>query len=170
MVDTITVNVDSSPTCKKAYLAWPGRLGISKPIQLTQDCAETAQTYFTSSSYDTRPILVLGTGECNTPAYLLACQLTALGFKVKVQSTTRSPIYPGNDIANVCQFTDNYGDGIPNFLYNFARERYREVIVCHETPLNEVILAWLNAWQAISARFELTDSYTSDARLYFYRP
>ena len=170
VVDTITVNVDSSPTCKKAYLAWPGRLGITKPIQLAQDCAKTVQAYFTSSRDDTRPLLVLGTGECNAPAYLLASQLTALGFKVKVQSTTRSPIYPGNDIANVCQFTDNYGDNIPNFLYNFTREHYREVIICHETPLNDVILARLTAWQAISARFELTDTSAPDASLYFYRP
>ena len=29
---------------------------------------------------------------------------------------------------------DNYGEGIPNFLYNYRREEYSQVFVVHETP------------------------------------
>lgn len=34
--------------------------------------------------------------------------------------------------------TDNYGDGIPNFLYNARREDYDRVLICHETPEGSV--------------------------------
>jgi hypothetical protein len=69
----------------------------------------------------------------------------------------------------ICQFEDNYEDGISNFLYNMNPADYREIIVCHETPLNPPLLDLLHNWNAISARFELTqdDPY---ATLHFFRP
>ncbi len=165
-IDHITVNVTGNGECKKSLLAWPGRLGIAAPIRLETEVVAQALKYFHND--DSRPILVLGTGECNTPAYLLSCALEAKGFKVKVQSTTRSPIYPGNDIKSVSQFEDNYADEIPNFIYNMNKNAYREVILCHETPLCRPLVELLQQWQAISARFELNPS-SPYATLHFSR-
>jgi hypothetical protein len=170
-IDSITVNVSGNGACKKHLLAWPGRLGMAAPIGLDGDIVEQlVQSGFNSESNDIRPILVLGTGECNAPAYLLGRALEAKGFKVKVQSTTRSPIHQGNDIRLVCQFEDNYEDGIPNFIYNLNPNDYRDIILCHETPLNKALIDRLHAWQAISARFELKQQNLNHAKLHFFRP
>ncbi len=169
-LDNIVVNVSGNGACKKQLLAWPGRLGINAPIQLENGVVDAFLQLTASASNDPRPILVLGSGECNTPAYLLGCGLEAQGFNVKVQSTTRSPIHQGNDIGRVCQFEDNYNDGIPNFIYNLDPADYREIILCHETPLCASLLERLHAWQAISARFELNPNSTHHAKLHFFRP
>lgn len=167
-IDNITVNVSGNGACKKHLLAWPGRLGMNTRIVLEKDVVE--QLGLSSESGDFRPILVLGTGECNAPAYLLGRELEYKGFKVKVQSTTRSPIHRGNDIALVCQFEDNYEDGIPNFIYNLNPDDYQEIILCHETPLCKPLMDRLYAWRAISARFELQPQNSNHAKLHFFRP
>ena len=168
-LDSITVNVSGNGDCKKTLLAWPGRLGLDAPISLENDVLE--QLCNSGFSRDkVRPILVLGTGECNAPAYLLGRELGSQGFKVKVQSTTRSPIHQGNDIARVCEFQDNYDDGIPNFIYNLNPDDYRDIILCHETPLCGALHELLHQWQAISARFELLPDSTTHAKLHFFRP
>ncbi len=125
---------------------------------------------FTLDSIDSRPILVLGTGECNAPAYLLGRALEGAGFKVKVQSTTRSPIHEGNDITRISQFKDNYEDDIANFIYNVNPDDYRDIILCHETPLLKPLIDRLHAWRAISARFELQPQNANHAKLHFFRP
>jgi hypothetical protein len=163
-IDNITVNASSNAECKKHLLAWQGRLGIMQPIRLSAD----VHPHFVSFKSDPRPVLVLGTGECNAPAYLLGRELEAQGFKVKVQSTTRSPIHQGNDIQAIYQFEDNYEDGISNYLYNMNSTEYREIIVCHETPLNPPLMKLLKDWQAISARFEQHPDH--HATLHFFRP
>jgi hypothetical protein len=167
-IDSITVNVSGNGGCKKALLAWPGRLGLDAPISLEKDVV--GQLCRSGLSRDQRTILVLGTGECNAPAYLLGRELESQGFKVKVQSTTRSPIHQGNDIALVCRFEDNYDDAIPNFIYNLNPDDYGDIILCHETPLCDALQNRLHAWQAISARFELQPDDTNHAKLHFFRP
>jgi hypothetical protein len=173
-IDAISVNVSGTGTCKKHLLAWPGRLGLDAPVRLEDDVVEQLMGFVsnveTQNSASLRPILVLGTGECNAPAYLLGRELEANGFKVKVQSTTRSPIHQGNDIALVCQFEDNYEDGIANFIYNLNPDDYREIILCHETPLCKPLTDRLHVWQAISARIEFQDQQANHAKLYFLRP
>ncbi len=171
VIDNITVNVSGNGACKQHLLAWPGRLGMDAPVSLENDIVEQlCRSGFSREPNDLRPILVLGTGECNAPAYLLGRELEYKGFKVKVQSTTRSPIHQGNDITSVCQFEDNYEDGIPNFIYNLNPGDYREIILCHETPLGKPLMDRLHAWQAISARFELQAQNSNHAKLYFFRP
>ncbi len=83
-------------------------------------------------------LLVLGTGEFAYPPLLLAEQLERAGYDVRYQSTTRSPIMTGLAIECAMTFEDNYGDGIPNFVYNVSREPYDGVLVCHETPSNSI--------------------------------
>jgi hypothetical protein len=170
-IDKISVNVSGNGACKKHLLAWPGRLGMDAPVRLEKDVvAQLCGCGFSRESADSRPVLVLGTGECNAPAYLLGRALEQEGLKVKVQSTTRSPIHQGNDIALVCRFEDNYEDGIPNFIYNLNPDDYREIILCHETPPGEPLTGRLHAWQAISARFELQQQNSNHAKLHFFRP
>jgi hypothetical protein len=170
-IDNISVNVSGNGACKKHLLAWPGRLGMDAPVSLENDVVEQlCSRGFSRESTDLRPILVLGTGECNAPAYLLGRELESKGFKVKVQSTTRSPIHQGNDIALVCKFEDNYEDSIPNFIYNLNPGDYREIVLCHETPLCKPLTDLLHAWQAISAGFELQTQNSNHAKLHFFRP
>ncbi len=170
-IDNITINVSGNGECKQHLLAWPGRLGIITPINLGTDIIEDLyQSGLNRESNDPRPLLILGTGECNAPAYLLGRILENAGFKVKVQSTTRSPIHVGNDIALVCQFEDNYQDNITNFIYNLNPADYRDIILCHETPLGPALIDRLQAWHAISARFELQPQDSNHAKLHFFRP
>lgn len=72
------------------------------------------------------------------PAYCLARELAAHGSAespaVYVQSTSRSPILRGADVRHMLSVADPYGEGIPNYLYNYRRERYAQVYVVHETP------------------------------------
>ena len=172
LLDNITINVSGNGECKKHLLAWPGRLGMLTPITLPKNVVDEVRIYFDKNAltqHDTKPILVLGTGECNAPAYLLGRLLEVEGYQVKVQSTTRSPIHQGNDIELICEFKDNYDDGIPNFIYNLDPSHYQHIIICHETPLNKVLLERLKEWAAISARIEFQSPNTPHAKLYFSR-
>ncbi|MFZ2727228.1 MAG: phosphoribosyltransferase domain-containing protein [Methylococcaceae bacterium] len=169
-LDAISVNASSNNQCKRHLLAWQGRLGINQPVRLADNSVTQAQALFITNNDDKRPLLVLGTGECNAPAYLLGRALEEAGFCVKVQSTTRSPIHVGNAIGSVCAFEDNYEDAITNYLYNLNPAHYREIILCHETPLNAPLLARCEAWQAISARFIAPTNNSDYAELYFSRP
>lgn len=163
------INVSSNQRCKQHLLAWPGRLGIPDPIALDQHTLWSIQTYLPKPSEQQRPILVLGTGECNAPAFLLAELLERQAYAVKVQATTRSPILLGQAIGSIESFLDNYEDQIPNFIYNLNPNSYQAIILCHETPLNAPLLDLLNRWQAISARFELLKN-PAYATLHFCRP
>jgi hypothetical protein len=78
-------------------------------------------------------VLVLGTGEFAHAPYLLARQLEASGWDVHFQSTTRSPILTGEGIADVLEFTDNYHDEIPNYVYNVDAARYDRILIGYET-------------------------------------
>jgi hypothetical protein len=160
------VNVIGSGNCKKA-LSWPGRLGLTAPIRFQSGLLASLQTLWKNPK-DLRPLLVLGTGECNAPAYLLGSKLEQAGHCVHVQSTTRSPIYQDGIIASMHRFKDNYGEDIDNFLYNMEPTDYRDIILCHETPLCPPLLNRLQAWQAISARIET--GCDNNATLHFFRP
>jgi len=163
----VSVNAIGNGRCKKHLLAWPGRLGIKSPVMLAD--ADMLELQELLPPADARPLLVLGSGECNAPAYLLGRELERRSYRVKVQSTTRSPIHQGNDIASVCRFEDNYEDGIDNFIYNLNPDAYQAIILCHETPLNAPLKERLAAWRAISARIAI-DPATLHAKLYFSRP
>jgi len=77
-------------------------------------------------------VLVLGTGEFSYPPFLFAEFLEQKGIDVQFQSTTRSPIMKGCDIADKIEFVDNYGDGIANFIYNVGNNMYSKVLICYE--------------------------------------
>jgi len=168
------VNVIGNGECKKNILAWPGRLGIKQPICIGYQ--NIAQLWaLLPQTADNRPILVLGTGECNPPAYLLGRYLEQQGLPVIVQATTRSPIFVEGDIGSCIQFSDNYQDNIHNFLYNINPDDFRLIIFCHETPLftenltGELdFIGVIKQWQAVSAQFLYQGG--QDAEFIFCRP
>ncbi|GGK19918.1 phosphoribosyltransferase domain-containing protein [Salinarimonas ramus] len=93
-------------------------------------------------------ILVLGTGEFVFPPFLLAEALEAAGADVRFSAVTRSPIAIGHAVETALAFGDNYGLGIPNFLYNVTRAPYDRVLVCVETgraALDPALVAALDA-------------------------
>lgn len=79
-------------------------------------------------------VLVLGTGEFVWRPFLLAERLEKAGAKVHFSSTSRSPIALGHAIKSAFYFTDNYGLGIPNYLYNVDPSQYDRILLCAETP------------------------------------
>ena len=129
-----SINVIGNGECKKHMLAWPGRLGIHQPIEINEKNIRDFLALL-PDEMDNRPILVLGTGECNPPAYLLGRAVEKAGYRVIVQATTRSPIFVEGDIGSCIRFSDNYQDNIHNFLYNIDVDAYRLIVFCHETPL-----------------------------------
>ena len=78
-------------------------------------------------------VLVLGTGEFVWKPFLLAERLERAGVDVHFSSTTRSPIALGHSIEHALSFSDNYGLGIVNFLYNVAPGQFDRVLICTET-------------------------------------
>lgn len=78
-------------------------------------------------------IIVVGTGEFLWKPFLLAERLERAGAQVYFSSTTRSPIAVGHSIHHALSFSDNYGLGIVNFLYNVAPGQFDRVLICSET-------------------------------------
>ena len=100
-----------------------GRLGIVK---------NTA--YFDSDAKLGRRTLVLGTSEFVWQPFLLAETLEKRGEQVKFAAIGRSPIFKGLTIAELLRCHDNYGLGLPNYLYNVDPSGFDRVIICVETP------------------------------------
>ena len=78
-------------------------------------------------------ILVLGSNEFVWPPFFLAEQLAAQGAQVKFSATTRSPIALGHSIQHCIAFSDHYGLGMPNFVYNVDPTAYDRIILAIET-------------------------------------
>lgn len=79
-------------------------------------------------------ILVLGSGEYVWQPYLLAQWLEDQGAEVCFSATSRSPVAIGNAIHSAMSFTDNYGLGVPMYVYNVDPTQWERVILCSETP------------------------------------
>ena len=100
-------------------------------------------------------ILVLGSGEFVWQPFLLAERLEQAQADVRFGSLTRSPIAQGMAIASAITFTDNYGLGMPNFVYNVAHQRFDRVIVCVETPIDSVCPTLLSQLANVAPRVEV---------------
>lgn len=116
-----------------------GRLGVCEDHDtlapnLTINCGER--------------ILVVGTSEFVWRPFLLAERLERAGADVHFSSTSRSPIALGHVIDHALSFSDNYGLGIPNFLYNVAPGQFDRVLICSETPAAAVDAALIQALNA----------------------
>jgi hypothetical protein len=93
-------------------------------------------------------IIVLGTGEFVWKPFLLAERLERAGANVHFSSTTRSPIALGHAIEHALNFSDNYGLGIVNFLYNVAPGQFDRVLICSETAAQAVPHCLIEALKA----------------------
>ena len=114
-----------------------GRLGLARALRAPEALADR----LAASIALEEPVLVLGTGEFMHASTLLGAALERRGLDVVVQSTTRSPILTWGAVGHALTFPDNYGEGIPNFIYNVAPGQYRHVLVCHETPAGDALHA-----------------------------
>lgn len=83
-------------------------------------------------------VLVVGTSEFVWRPFLLAERLERAGADVHFSSTSRSPIALGHAIGHALSFSDNYGLGIPNFLYNVRPGQFDRVLICSETPAQSI--------------------------------
>ncbi|WP_052351789.1 phosphoribosyltransferase domain-containing protein [Deinococcus pimensis] len=95
-------------------------------------------------------VLVLGTGEYMSAAHALARRVENAGSVAWVKATTRSPVLPHGEILERAEFPDNYGQGIPNYLYRSPGETYDRVLIVAETPdlpagLLDVLRNWYGA-------------------------
>lgn len=111
-----------------------GRLGLDAPLALPPTDVQALAKDLASDA----KVLVLGTGEYMHLAFRVGLELEALGLETRVQATTRSPIRLGADIQCRLVFQDNYGEGIPNYLYNVDPADYDRIIICHETPVDDL--------------------------------
>ncbi|MCU4613563.1 phosphoribosyltransferase domain-containing protein [Acinetobacter parvus] len=90
-------------------------------------------------------ILVLGSGEYVWSSFLLAEYLQQQGADVKFSAITRSPIAVGHAIQSALVFSDNYGLGIQNFVYNINPQHYDRVLITVETATHSVAKSLLEA-------------------------
>ncbi|MBZ5792231.1 phosphoribosyltransferase family protein [Burkholderia contaminans] len=93
-------------------------------------------------------VIVVGTGEFVWRPFLLAERLERTGADVRFSATTRSPIAPGLAIEHALSFSDNYGLGIPNFLYNVKPGQFDRVLICTETPAQALPVELVEALKA----------------------
>lgn len=100
-------------------------------------------------------VLVLGTGEFVWEPFLLAERLEAAGAETFFGSTTRSPIAVGYAIQSAIYFTDNYGLGIPNYVYNVAHQQFDRILVCTETPAESLDSQLLKALADVAPVVEI---------------
>lgn len=130
-----------------------GRLGLARALRAPEALARRLALDIAAH----HKVLVLGTGEFMHASTLLGAALEAHGLDVVVQSTTRSPILGWGAVSTTLAFADNYGEGIPNFLYNVAPGQYDHVLVCHETPAIEALHAFARELGARLFHFHTED-------------
>lgn len=132
------VNVTAAGTSTVSSKQTWGRLGMTSPNDgLAKDTRTT----------NGERILVVGTGEFVYEPFLLAERLEAAGADVHFSSTSRSPISLGHAIDSAISFSDNYGLGIPNFLYNVGHLKFDRILLCSETGKESIDPALIDALQ-----------------------
>lgn len=100
-----------------------GRRGVTRLSRMLDATATVGQR-----------TLVLGTSEFVWQPFLLAEHLSNAGEHVQFAAVGRSPIFRGLAITDLIRCRDNYGLGVPNYLYNVDPARYDRIILCVETP------------------------------------
>lgn len=109
--------------------------GRAKPLDREQRRAALSQARRWREAV--RPqgqMLVLGTGEFMPLPLELADELAVQPgvTGVDFQATTRSPaLMPVTPLG-----LDHYGEGVPQYLYHYTPDRYDQVVVAVETPMN----------------------------------
>ncbi len=95
-----------------------------------------------------KKILVLGSNEFVWLPFLLAqwleqnTHVNHVERDIKFSALTRSPIALGGAITTMMSFTDNYGLGMTNFVYNVDSKDWDLIILCVETPEDSIDMMW----------------------------
>lgn len=138
-----------------------GRLGrttrLTLPKSILVSLARRSPTHL--------PSLVLGTGEFMHPAFVLAHTLQQRGNPVLVQATTRTPILEWGPVVSTLSFTDNYGEGIRNYIYGLEPSRYYQILICCETDRGGHLNEWARLIGARLIDFS-SDECVEEASLY----
>ena len=119
--------------CHDAIVADPARTGVMaghwmKPLRLWEKVSQSVRGV-------DRPLTVIGAGEYTYAPFRIALALEEVGYDVRYQSTTRSPMLVGDAIVSRREFPDHQDCGIPNYLYNLDPQRLPLVIYEHPTLL-----------------------------------
>jgi len=94
-------------------------------------------------------VLVVGTSEFVWRPFLLAERLERAGADVHFSSTSSLANRSGPcHRSTYCLFADNYGLGIPNFLYNVSPGQFDRVLICSETPVQAVSASLIESLNA----------------------
>lgn len=83
-----------------------------------------------------KSILLLGTGEFMHYPLVISKYFCATN-KIKIQSTSRSPVEIGGAIKSKLSFRDNYYPEVNNYLYNVANKKYDIVFIFYESKTNK---------------------------------
>ncbi len=140
------VNVSSSGSVAITGKQSWGRLGMTVPA---------ADLGTDISSRPGEKILVLGSGEFVWEPFMLAERLAAQGAEVKYSATTRSPIACGFAVESALTFSDNYGLGIANFIYNVVHQQFDRILLCCETPAASIDPQLIAALDGVAPRVEV---------------
>ncbi|WP_067517288.1 phosphoribosyltransferase domain-containing protein [Endozoicomonas ascidiicola] len=117
---TLPDNIDKG-ICKDPSRDDLGRRGIKLPYQ---------DALVTPEQHKSGKWTVVGTGEHLFLPFLIAEQMEASGADVLFQSTTRSPILPGDAIQHKVTFSDT-GKDVVNFIYNLPADR-KVHLICED--------------------------------------
>lgn len=95
-----------------------------------------------------KKVLVLGSNEFVWLPFLLAEWLEqnthtdSVKHDIRFSALTRSPIALGGAITTMLSFTDNYGLGMTNFVYNVEPSAWDLIVLCVETPADSLDAMW----------------------------
>lgn len=145
-----------SVTMPNVNVSTPGKLSLSKRqdwgrLGMMECHCEIGEHIHAKSG---ERILVIGTEEFVWPPFLLAERLEKEGADVQFCATTRSPLAQGFAVSSVFTFEDNYGQGIPHFIYNIGHRRYDRIIICAETPVGSLSTSLISKLRSISDTVE----------------
>lgn len=127
-VDMPDVTGDSRP---RWHAATPGHARFGRRTPLTLRAMPALELPAVDAG---ARVLVLGLGEAQYPALLLAEHLVDRGADACFQYTVRAPVLPSGPIERVTTLVDPHGEDMPNFLYNVAPGRFDRVLVCRQAP------------------------------------
>lgn len=120
-----------------SYLKFSGRFGMSRENlenveKIIYDIVDKMKPF-------EKEILVLGTEEFMYIPMVMASFIEG----AKYQSTTRSPIYVGNEdnyaVKHAFKFKNPFDKNITNYIYNIGQGMYKEILFVTERDINKEI-------------------------------
>ena len=83
-----------------------------------------------------------------TMARVVISQVAKAAATVSMLCATCGPL-------SAIAFSDNYGLGIPNYVYNVAHQQFDRILICCETPASSVDPRLLEALSAVAPTVEV---------------